>query len=429
MAHIFMRLVVLFLIPLGGYAQTGKTFNIGDIMPPLTFSNTFNQPGSPLSPQDYKGKLVIIDFWSHWCGSCIEAFPKMEKLEKEFSNKIKILLVTPDKKEEVVKLFKRFKVPELTILYGDTLLSSMFPHITVPHHVWINPDGRIQFITDGYNATAQNILKVLEGKKILLPLKKELEDIDRDADLWKEGNGRFQKYITNYSFNMSRVNENWDHGSGFTKDTVSKTCGFKFVNSPLIDLYKVAFEGAIDYQVGYFGMNNRVQLIGSRVHGFLDYPVNSDSIPAWEERNIICYESKWKTQNDSVAFKYLQDDANRFFPFAVKVETKDVSCYILKLAPGFSGIKSSNKEKLFEYTDSTFILKNMPVSYIIESMNHQELFKTIPVIDETNYSADIDINLKNAFTDIETLKKQLLQNGLQLEKGLRKLRMLVISDK
>lgn len=429
MAHKLMRLVVLFLIPLGSYAQTKKTFNIGDSMPPITFGNVFNQPGTSLSPQDYKGKLVIIDFWSHWCGSCIEAFPKMEKLQKGFGGKIKVLLVTPDKKEEVVKLFKRFKIPELTILYGDTILSRMFPHITVPHHVWINPDGRVQFITDGYNATTQNVSKVLEGKRIILPVKKELEDIERDADLWKEGNGRFQKYITNYSFVMSKVNENWNHGYGFTRDTINNTCGFKFVNSALIDLYKVAFERSINYEGGYFGMDNRVQLIGPRVHGFLDYPVNSDSIPAWEERNIMCYESKWKIQNDSIAFKYLQDDANKFFPFSVKEETKEVTCYILQLAPGFTSAKPANKEKIFEYTDSSFILKNMPVTYIIESLNHQELFKTMPVVDETNYRADVDIHLTNAFRNFATLKKQLLQNGLLLEKAVRKIRMLVISDR
>lgn len=424
-----MRLVVLFLIPLGSYAQTGKAFNIGDTTPPLTFSNVYNQPEAFVSMQDYKGKLIIIDFWNRWCGSCIEAFPKMEKLQKEFGDKIKVLLVTTDKKEEVVKLFKRFKVPELTILYGDTLLSAMFPHITVPHHVWINPDGRIQFITDGYNATVQNVSKLLEGKKISLPLKKELEDIDRDVDLWKEGNGRFQKYITNYSFIMSKVNENWEHGFGFSKDTVNNTCGFKFINSPLIDLYKVAFEGSINYDAGYFGMSNRVQFGDAATHRFFDYPGNTDSIPAWEERNLVCYESKWKMQNDSLAYKYLQDDTNRFFPFSAKVENKEVPCYILKLASCFTGSKYADKEKVFEYTDSSFILKNMLISYIIESLNHLELFKAFPVVDETNYTEAVDIHLTNAFTDISNLKKQLLQNGLLLEEGKRKIRMLVISDK
>lgn len=429
MAPIFIRLLVVCLIPLGSYAQTVKVLHIGDTMQPVTFSNIFNQPKTALLPKDYKGKLVIIDFWSHWCGSCIEAFPKMEKLQKEFGDKIKILLVTPDKKEEVVKIFRRFKMPDLTILYGDTLLSSMFPHITVPHHVWINPDGIIQCITDGYNATPKNISKVLEGSKLSLPVKVELEDIDRDADLWKEGNGRFQQYITNYSFIMSKINENWDHGFGFVKDTVNKTCGFKFVNAGLLELYKVAFSGAVNYMTGDFYQNNRVQFSTDKINNFFAYPAESDSIPAWEERNLICYESKWNTLNDSLAYQYLRDDANRFFPFSVHVETKEISCYILRLAQGFKESAATNKEGRFVYTDTVFNLTRRPIVNLVESLNSHELFRTMPVIDETNFSANADIYLKNAFTDIATLKKQLLLNGLLLEEGRRKVRMLVVSDK
>jgi hypothetical protein len=353
----------------------------------------------------------------------------MEKLQKEFGDKIKVLLVTPDKKEEVVKLFKRFKLPELTILYADTILSHMFPHITVPHHVWINPDGRIQFITDGYNATSKNVLKVLEKKEIKLQLKTEVTDLDGEADLWKEGNGRFQKYITNYSFTMSKINENWHTGFGFYKDTINNTCGFKFVNSLLLDLYKVAFSGAINYLIKDFTQNNRIQFSSKEVREFFEYPTDSDSIPSWIKRNSISYESKWKIQNDSLAYQYLRDDANRFFPFFAKVETKEVTCYILKKAPHFSGTRSMDKEKVFDYTDSSYIQKNTPVLYLIESLNGIELFKNSPVIDETGYTANVDIHMTNAFTDIGTLKKQLLQNGFLLEEGKRKIQMLVIGNK
>lgn len=424
-----MRLVVLFLIPLGGYAQTNKTFNIGDSMPLITFSNIFNEPGTSISLSDYKGKLIIIDFWNRWCGSCIEAFPKMEKLQKEFGDKIKILLVTTDKNEDVAKLFRRFKLPALTIVWGDTILNNMFPHIAVPHHVWINPDGDVQFITDGYNATAKNVSKVLDGKDVKLHIKSEGTDIDEDADLWKEGKGRFQKYINNYSFAMNKINEIESTGFTFIKDTVNNTCGFKFVNTSLLELYKIAFGGSINYQSKDFAQNNRVQFNVTDGYNFFEYPAETDSIPGWEEKNLICYESKWKIQNDSSAYKYLQDDANRFFPFSVKVEDKEVPCYILKKSPGFNGAKSTTTEKLFEYTDSSFILQNMPVSYITESLNHLKLFKNSPVVDETNYTANIDIRLVNGFTDIVTLKKQLLQHGLLLEEGKRKMRMLIIEDK
>jgi thiol-disulfide isomerase/thioredoxin len=429
MAHKLMRLVVLFLIPLGNYAQTNKPFILGDSMPPLVFTSIFNQPGRSISLNDYRGQLIIIDFWNRWCGTCIEAFPKMEKLQKEFGDKIKILLVTSDNNEALIKLFKKVKLPLLPIISGDTILNNMFPHITVPHHIWVNPDGRIQFIAHGYNATAQNVSKVLERKPIKLELKAELSDVDDAADLLREGNGRFQKYITNYSFSMSKINEDWHTGFGFNKDTINNTCGFKFVNSSLLDLYKVAFSGAIDYMLKEFAFNNRVQFIGEDVQKFFNFPVETDSIPAWERRNTISYESKWKIKNDSLAYQYLQEDANRLFPFLVKVETKEVTCYILKKASNFNGTKSTGKEKVFEYTDSFYTQKNMPVLYFVESLRSSELLKNYPVVDETNYNANVDLQLTNAFTDIINLKAQLLQNGFLLEEGKRKIPMLLICNK
>ena len=170
-------------------------------------------------------------------------------------------------------------------------------------------------------------------------------------------------------------------------------------------------------------------MIGQEVNNFFNYPLETDRIPAWEERNIICYESKWKMQNDSLAYEYLQADANRFFPFSVKVETKEVQCYILKKGPDFKSTKSVNKEPVFEYSDSSYILRNLPVSNIIESLNDLEIFKEIPVVDETNYSLNIDVHLANVFTDITTLKKQLRKNGLLLEGGKRKIAILLIESK
>lgn len=429
MAHKIMRLVVLFLIPLGSYAQTGKTFNIGDSMPLLTFSNIFNKPGNSISLSDYKGKLIIIDFWNRWCGTCIEAFPKMQKLQNEFGDKIKVLLVTSDKDEEVAKLFRRFKLPPLTIISNDIILNNMFPHAAVPHHVWINPDGRIQFITDGYNATSQNVSKVLNGKDVKLHIKNEATDVDEDSDLWKEGKGRLQKYINNYSFTMTKINEIASTGFTFIRDTTNNTCGFKFVNLSLLMLYKIAFGGSVDFQNTAFAQNNRVEFNIPDGYKFFEYPVESDSIPDWEKRNLVCYESKWEIHNESLAYQYLQDDANRFLPFAVKVESKTVPCYILRKAGNFYRIKAVNKTKIIEFTDSSFILKSMPTTVLIESLNGMALFKTSPVVDETNYSSNIDIHLVNAFTDITALKRQLLRNGLLLEQGKRKMKMLVISSK
>jgi len=425
-----MRLIFLCLIPLGGHSQNDQTLSIGDSMPLITFKEIFNKSGTSISLSDYKGKLIIFDFWNKWCPSCIEAFPKMEKLQEEFGDRIKILLITNDTNKDLIKLFKKIKQPALPILSDDSILCRMFPHATVPHHVWINPDGRIQFITDGYNATSQNVSKILDGKDVKLNVKKEATDVDKNSELWKEGNGRLQKFIHSYSFAMTKLNEIIDATyCKYIKDTVNNTCYFKFVNIPILNFYKIAFGGNIVFTSSEFTYNNRIQFKFPEGDKFFKYPDDTDSIPGWEERNLVCYEAKWRVGNDSLAYQYLQNDANKFFPFSVKVEATEVHCYVLKKLNHLSDTKFKNKENSIKYTDSSYSLKNMPPLVLVKSLNNLALFRKLPVVDETNYTANIDIYLLNAFKDIVELKKQLLARGLALEEGRRRIKMLVIGPK
>lgn len=421
--------MVLFLIPLSSYSQIHKALNIGDSIPLITFRNIFNKPGNTLSLSDFSGKLIIFDFWNVWCASCILAFPKMEKLQQEFGDKIKVLLVTNNSDEEIKRLFKRIKSPDLPIISNDRILNTLFPHVSVPHHVWINPDGHVQFITDGYNASSANVTKVLERRNFNLHVKNEAIDFERDSALWKEGHGRLQKYINSYSYSMTKIEEYGPTIMDIIKDSANKTIGFKFINASLKDMYKIAFGGSVITSNTDFYYENRILYKIPGGNKTFKFPSNPDSIPKWEKKNIFCYESKWKLNNEKQAYQYLQNDVNRFFPYSVNVKEKDVMCYLLKRVSDSEPIKTLNGKKEFVYTDSLFRIKNLPVSVFLKSLNGLKIFESMPVIDETNCSTNIDVSLINAFGSIASLKKELLRNGFRLEQGKKKISMLIINEK
>lgn len=53
--------------------------------------------GNPISLSEYRGEVVLVNFWATWCGPCRVEMPAMEKLYREFNGKgFEILAVSTD---------------------------------------------------------------------------------------------------------------------------------------------------------------------------------------------------------------------------------------------------------------------------------------------------------------------------------------------
>ena len=63
---------------------------------------TLNTPeGKTLSVSDFKGKVLLIDFWASWCGPCRQENPNVVKVYKQFHDKgFEILSVSLDKSKD-----------------------------------------------------------------------------------------------------------------------------------------------------------------------------------------------------------------------------------------------------------------------------------------------------------------------------------------
>jgi len=159
-----------------------KVLSIGDKVPDIRFT-MLNYPKRFARLSDFKGKLVILDFWGTWCGACTARFPKMDSLQKIYVDKLQILLVnsvhhTGDKEEKITTFFKKWdatknRKPELPVVIEDSVALQFFPHKMIPHYVWITAEGRVAAITGPYEVTGENIQAMLRDENRKLPVKKD----------------------------------------------------------------------------------------------------------------------------------------------------------------------------------------------------------------------------------------------------------------
>jgi thiol-disulfide isomerase/thioredoxin len=60
--------------------------------------------GKKFKLSDYRGKVVLVDFWGHWCGPCRAAYPHNRELVKRYESKPFVLLgVNSDRDKETIR--------------------------------------------------------------------------------------------------------------------------------------------------------------------------------------------------------------------------------------------------------------------------------------------------------------------------------------
>lgn len=159
-------------------SPTDKKFlKVGDNMPDVMITNIMNSKMKSAKVSDFKGKLVLLDFWATFCTPCVEAFPEMDSLQRLFAGKLQVLLVNSARNKEsersmnlvlnrMKELYgKPIKVP---IVLADTTLTGQFNFRGIPFVVWISPEGKVIGMTDKTAVTGENIRKIISGEKVSL---------------------------------------------------------------------------------------------------------------------------------------------------------------------------------------------------------------------------------------------------------------------
>ena len=125
---------------------------------------------NPISLQQYRGKVVLLDFWGVWCGFCIDEMPKLKKLYDTYKDQgFDIIGVSLDDEEAALRNYiKKNDIQWRQIYSGkrwrDDPLAQQFKITGVPEQWLIDRDGKLITHKARGEKLEQLVLEALKDK-------------------------------------------------------------------------------------------------------------------------------------------------------------------------------------------------------------------------------------------------------------------------
>ncbi|RYG20601.1 MAG: redoxin domain-containing protein [Chitinophagaceae bacterium] len=434
-------IIVLALLCSNFYANaqavdlTTQGLQIGQQVPNLSLNNLHNYKdatGKVVTTakfSDFKGKLVILDFWATWCSPCVAMIPKMDSLQRQFVDKIQFLSVTYETAKEVLPFLENWEKqhkmrPILPVITSDIDLKQVFPHRYLPHYVIIDGSGKVISITGYEEITAENIENLL-GTATSLKRKVDLKvAYDPTKPLMINGNGgdggnlRYHSLLTSYQPGLS---------IGYTFENIrskDKPAKITLRNNTYQLLFALAYGG--DHT--YFGSNrvvNKVKDTTGRRYNGIGTPED------WINSNLFCYELVLPPKRGLDAFEVMRKDMEVLFnQYTAKVEKRKTKCLALQRTSTVDKIATKGGTRAIALTQFGFTLTNGRLNDLIVQLSIKSQQKSpYPLVNQTNYNGFVDMAISANLTDIKSINEALKAYDLEFVIAETEIEVLVIEDK
>ena len=410
------------------FAQKTTALKVGDRMPAYIFPSFVNLNQKLIDTKIFRGKYLLLDFWSTGCSSCIDAFPHTQEMQNRLKDNLQIILVNDwkgDSRSAVLRTIERIekrtglKISMPSTIY-DKKLDDYFPHKVEGLQVILNTEGKIIAITGPESITEDNLKKLIKGEKIDFPI--------RD-DFWDWNAPFVANKIVNPTKNIL-VNSSLTGYSpiaryGSKRDKNGVNFGQTLTNYALIDLYREAY-------IEFF-----------KTEPTLIYNTNDSIIKQVDvlkdHTKAFSYDVQFQPGKFSME-KYrssLQKDLDLLFKFSFKKTRQILPCLIIRTNPkvnssytthdkwennlGYIKEATANGVTIYSYKTSSW-----SISYLFWNLTG-----SLKIIDETTDKHDLDIEFpKNFdFTNFEKIKSFLHEKGIDLTVENRELDCIIVSDK
>jgi peroxiredoxin len=153
MRKLISRLLTFFIIALSpiSFADNSAATNSANLVKAVSFSLP-GVAGQQVSLDDYRGKVVLVDFWASWCTPCIRSFPWMNKMIDNYSDDdFAVIAINMDQDPELAKKFLQRYPNKMTIAFDPNgTVAELYEVMGLPNSFILNKEGEIVYKHVGF---------------------------------------------------------------------------------------------------------------------------------------------------------------------------------------------------------------------------------------------------------------------------------------
>lgn len=145
----FVVLVFALIPPV--YASAAKRLTVNDSFPDLRIKTMDGK--SPSDPSEFKGKILVADFWASWCGPCKKSFPELNRFYRAYSKKgVEVVGINLDDDVSSAQKFLHDMPAAFTLLFDkEKKIAKALGVSVMPSSYVVDKYGKIRFVHAGYS--------------------------------------------------------------------------------------------------------------------------------------------------------------------------------------------------------------------------------------------------------------------------------------